>query len=240
MQALLDLPRDESRFIAASVAASVALHAAVLVLGPRFVHEPPLEPPQVLNVVLQESASSPTEAVPPAAAPPPPPAPRPAARPPPRVAAARAPPPPAAAPPVATAPAEASPAPVIRDSGAKEERPAAPQAPAAPPGPDVAAVPREPSSPPDFRAAYLRNPPPGYPAAARRNGEEGTVTLRVLVSAEGAPREVALERSSGSSLLDAAALATVKTWRFSPARRGGEPQEAWVLVPIVFRLEPRG
>jgi protein TonB len=64
--------------------------------------------------------------------------------------------------------------------------------------------------------------------------------LRVLVSAEGAPREVALERSSGSSLLDAAALATVKTWRFSPARRGGEAQEAWVLVPIVFRLEPRG
>ena len=103
----------------------------------------------------------------------------------------------------------------------------------------MAAVPREPSSPPDFRAAYLRNPPPGYPAAARRNGEEGTVTLRVLVSAEGAPREVALERSSGSSLLDAAALATVKTWRFVPARRGGEAQEAWVLVPIVFRLEPR-
>ena len=112
--------------------------------------------------------------------------------------------------------------------------------PAGPPAEAVAAAPREPLSPPDFRAAYLRNPPPGYPAAARRNGEEGTVTLRVLVSAEGAPREVALERSSGSSVLDAAALATVKTWRFSPARRGGEPQEAWVLVPIVFRLEPRG
>jgi protein TonB len=101
-------------------------------------------------------------------------------------------------------------------------------------------VPRETASPPDFRAAYLRNPPPGYPAAARRNGEEGTVTLRVLVSTEGTPREVALERSSGSTLLDAAALATVKNWRFTPARRGGEAQEAWVLVPIVFRLEPRG
>jgi protein TonB len=240
MHAMLDLPRDESRFIAASVAASVALHAAVLALGPRFMHEHPFEPPQVLSVVLQEPVLSPAEAVPLAAPPPPPPPPalRPAARPPPRIAPA--PPPPAPAPPAATAPAEASRAPAIRDSGAKEERPAADQAPAAPPGPAVAAVPREPSSPPDFRAAYLRNPPPGYPAAARRNGEEGTVMLRVLVSAEGAPREVALERSSGSSVLDAAALATVKTWRFSPARRGGEPQEAWVLVPIVFRLEPRG
>jgi hypothetical protein len=37
---------------------------------------------------------------------------------------------------------------------------------------------------------------------------------------------------------DAAALATVKHWRFSPARKGGEALEAWVLVPIVFRLEP--
>jgi protein TonB len=103
----------------------------------------------------------------------------------------------------------------------------------------VATAPREPLTPPDFRAAYLRNPPPGYPAAARRNGEEGTVTLRVLVSVEGAPRDVLLERSSGSGLLDAAALAAVKNWRFAPARRGGEAREAWVLVPIVFRLEPR-
>jgi protein TonB len=104
----------------------------------------------------------------------------------------------------------------------------------------VAAAPREPASLPDFRAAYLRNPPPAYPAAARRNGEEGTVTLRVLVSTDGTPREVALERSSGSSVLDAAALGTVKNWRFIPARRAGEAQEAWVLVPVVFRLEPRG
>lgn len=229
---MLDLPRHESRFIAASVAASVALHTAVLVLGPRFAHEHPLEPPRVLSVVLPEPASPPAEAMPPPASPPP--APRMAARPPPRIAHALKPPPPAAVPPVSAAPAESSPAPPIRDAGPSEERPATAPAPA------VAAVPPPALSPPDFRAAYLRNPPPGYPAAARRNGEEGTVMLRVLVSAEGAPREVALERSSGSSVLDAAALATVKTWRFSPARRGGEAQEAWVLVPIVFRLEPRG
>jgi len=235
MHAILDLPRDERRLIAGAAAASVVLHAAVLALGPRFMHEHPLEPPQVLSVVLQGSSSPPAEAAPPAAPPPPPP--RRAARPAPRIAAAPAPPPPAAAPPVAAAPAETSP---TAAAGPKEERPAPAQAPAAAPAPAVAAAPREALSPPDFRAGYLRNPPPGYPAAARRNGEEGTVTLRVLVSVEGAPREVALERSSGSSLLDAAALATVKNWRFTPARRGGEAQEAWVLVPIVFRLEPRG
>ena len=91
---------------------------------------------------------------------------------------------------------------------------------------------------PDFRAAYLRNPPPPYPASARRNGDEGTVTLRVLVSAEGLPQKVELERSSCSNALDLAALESVRQWRFVPARRGGEPHEAWVIVPIIFRLAP--
>jgi protein TonB len=48
---------------------------------------------------------------------------------------------------------------------------------------------------------------------------------------------VELERSSGSTHLDTAALETVKGWRFNPARRGTEAVEGWVLVPIVFRLE---
>ena len=147
--------------------------------------------------------------------------------------------PPVEAPAVAPAPVPERVAPAVAESS-KDERPAVAPAAPAPAAAAVAVVPREPSSPPDFRAAYLRNPAPAYPTAARRNGEEGTVTLRVLVSTDGVPREVMLERSSGSSSLDAAALATVKTWRFTPARRAGEAQEAWVLVPIVFRLEPRG
>jgi protein TonB len=92
--------------------------------------------------------------------------------------------------------------------------------------------------PPDFRAAYLNNPPPSYPRAARRGGEEGTVLLRVLVSVEGGPSRVELERSSGSTVLDAAALEAVKNWRFAPATRAGERVAAWVIVPIVFRLAP--
>jgi len=236
--------RHEPRFIALALAASVALHAALLALGPRMVRELPFEPPQVLSVVLADPAPA-TEVAPPPAevAPPPPAAPRPAARRPPRAVEE---PRPRTEPPPATSPA-ASPAPLLVDPGPKDDRPAeaaaAASAPAAAPPvalAPVAAPPRATASPPDFRAAYLRNPPPGYPAAARRNGEEGTVTLRVLVSTDGTPREVALERSSGSSILDAAALGTVKNWRFVPARRGGEAQEAWVLVPVVFRLEPRG
>ena len=88
-----------------------------------------------------------------------------------------------------------------------------------------------------FNAAYLSNPAPRYPDAARRSGEQGTVTLRVRVKRDGVASEVAVEKSSGSQHLDAAALEAVKAWRFTPARRGAEPVESWMLVPIVFRLE---
>lgn len=92
-------------------------------------------------------------------------------------------------------------------------------------------------TPPTFNAAYLRNPAPHYPVAARRSGEQGTVTLRVLVSREGLPVRVDVEKSSGSTHLDAAALEAVKAWRFTPARQGTDAIESWMLVPIVFRLE---
>ena len=90
--------------------------------------------------------------------------------------------------------------------------------------------------PPVTGAAYLRNPAPTYPMAARRAGEQGTVMLRVLVTTEGLPARVDLQKSSGSAHLDRAAIETVKGWRFKPARRGNEAVEGWVDVPVVFNL----
>ena len=103
--------------------------------------------------------------------------------------------------------------------------------------PDPAPGAAPPVTPPSFDAAYLSNPPPPYPQAARRAGQQGTVTLRVLVLRSGQPSRVELEKSSGSSLLDVAAQDAVRGWRFVPARHGSDPVESWVLVPVVFRLE---
>ncbi len=91
--------------------------------------------------------------------------------------------------------------------------------------------------PPTYHAAYLRNPPPHYPLAARLNGEQGTVLLKVLVTQQGLPGSVTVEKTSGSPLLDAAAVQTVRQWRFVPARRGEQAVDASVVVPIRFRLE---
>lgn len=88
-----------------------------------------------------------------------------------------------------------------------------------------------------FDAAYLHNPRPNYPPMSRRLGEEGKVSLKVKVSADGQPLAVDLEKSSNFTRLDEAALDVVKRWRFVPARRGDEAIEAVVIVPIVFQLE---
>ena len=90
--------------------------------------------------------------------------------------------------------------------------------------------------PPRFDAAYLNNPAPSYPALSRRNGEAGKVLLRVQVSSDGKPQQIDLQRSSGYSRLDDAAIAAVRQWRFIPAKRGDESLTEWVLVPLVFKL----
>jgi protein TonB len=62
--------------------------------------------------------------------------------------------------------------------------------------------------------------------------------LRVFVTAEGLPSRVNVETSSGSAALDAAAVDEVKkSWRFVPARQVGQAVDAWVLVPVVFKLD---
>ncbi|BBA32025.1 periplasmic protein TonB [Methylocaldum marinum] len=94
-----------------------------------------------------------------------------------------------------------------------------------------------PVAPPRFNAAYLRNPAPVYPVGSLRRKEQGKVVLRVLVDAGGSAETVKLQTSSGYERLDAAALETVKQWKFVPARQGEKSVPAWVLVPISFSLE---
>jgi protein TonB len=86
--------------------------------------------------------------------------------------------------------------------------------------------------------AVLESPAPVYPASMIRQGISGRVLLRIEVDATGHPVSGVIEQSSGSSILDAAALKVVlKKWRFVPAQHGGQPIAATALVPIVFSLD---
>ncbi|NMF97305.1 energy transducer TonB [Aromatoleum toluolicum] len=88
-----------------------------------------------------------------------------------------------------------------------------------------------------YDAAYLDNPAPQYPKLSRRRGEQGKVTLRVRVRADGRAEAVEIAHSSGHPRLDDAALETVRSWRFVPARQGDTPIDSSLLVPIAFRLD---
>jgi len=224
-----DRPR---RSLVVFLAGSTAVHAVIVGVMPGFSNSPPV-PPAVLEVLLQQPKPLPV-------APPEPETPPPVKR----KSEPKHKPEPALTPvkPQATVKAD-QPAPVL--SLPAQQAPA--ESPFTVPGPGPAevpaAAPQKPqvasvaATPPAYNAAYLRNPAPRYPLAARRFGEQGTVTLRVLVTAEGLPARVDVEKTSGSVNLDSAAIEAVKGWRFTPARRGNEAVEGWVLVPIVFRLE---
>ena len=78
---------------------------------------------------------------------------------------------------------------------------------------------------------------PFYPAAARRSGTEGQVTLRVLVDDRGYVTETSVVRSEPAGVFDAAAVKAVRGWRFSPAKRLGKPVPVRIDIPILFRLD---
>jgi len=84
---------------------------------------------------------------------------------------------------------------------------------------------------------YKENPAPGYPMQAKRRGYEGTVILEVLVTKEGKAGKVSVFQSSRFSLLDEAAVSSVKKWRFEPGKRGDEKVDMPVKIPIRFHIE---
>jgi periplasmic protein TonB len=90
---------------------------------------------------------------------------------------------------------------------------------------------------PSADADYLKNPPPGYPRISRRNGEQGTVVVRVFISTQGTPEKAEVRTSSGFARLDQAALEAVQRWRFVPGRRHGTPEAMWFNIPVRFILE---
>jgi protein TonB len=77
---------------------------------------------------------------------------------------------------------------------------------------------------------------PEYPPRARQMGVEGTTVLRALVGEAGDTLELIVWQGSGMRLLDEAALAAARQWRFEPARRGDRLLTAWVEVPVRFIL----
>ncbi len=180
--------------------------------------------PLFVDLIASPSSERPPEP----AAPPPSPAPQTPPQPAPMIAAAPTP-----------APAATN---VVAPEPPPEPSPSAPPAvpvaiAVAPPAPPASVPPPAARELPASAIQYLEPPEPAYPRASRRAGESGLVVVRVFVGADGLPRQMQLQQSSGFTRLDEAALEGVRRARFKPPTENGQPVAGWARIPIPFELE---
>ena len=77
-----------------------------------------------------------------------------------------------------------------------------------------------------------------YPAIARQAGMEGMVVVFFIVTPDGLPRDLTIQKSAGE-VLDKAALDAVAQLTFTPGRQRGKAVPVRFSIPVRFRLEDR-
>ena len=153
------------------------------------------------------------------------------------------PPPPPAPPPPKTPPppTPTAPAPVVPSTTAP-----AISVPVTPPAPAPSVAPPVPTPPaptaPAIRTAAVIQPgatcaKPDYPSASRRLEEEGTVTLRFLIGADGRVLQAEIDKTSGYARLDEAARNALAKCQFRPGTVDGKPEQSWASIRYAWRLE---
>lgn len=85
-----------------------------------------------------------------------------------------------------------------------------------------------------MRSYRLKKVDPVYPAAALKNGVQGTVILQPWIDKAGTVGEVAVV--SGDPLLVESGVAAVKQWKYKPYLLNGEPFEAQTKVSLNFKI----
>jgi TonB family protein len=81
-------------------------------------------------------------------------------------------------------------------------------------------------------------PEPEFSGAARAAGYEGVSTLKLVVGADGIPRDIKVVGLLGMGL-DENAVKTVQKWRFNPALKDGRPVAVQIAVEMDFHLYER-
>ena len=102
------------------------------------------------------------------------------------------------------------------------------------PPPDPGAVKRVSLPETAMRARLINKVDPEYPADARQRGVEGEVLLDVVVDINGTVTEINVV--SGHPLLNDAALAAVRQWKFEPYFINGRPVETQTKIRVTFSL----
>ena len=87
----------------------------------------------------------------------------------------------------------------------------------------------------DEKPTRLSGPSPRYTEVARANKIQGSVTLRVLVGADGDVKQVRVVRGLPDGLTEQA-IEAARQAKFKPAVKDGKPVPYWVLIQMGFNL----
>lgn len=82
-----------------------------------------------------------------------------------------------------------------------------------------------------------RPSPVKYPRIAKRRGLEGQVLVEIWIDESGKQVKQNLLKSSGTEILDEAAIAAIKRWRFSSHIVDGQAIAHRVQIPVRFKLD---
>ena len=81
----------------------------------------------------------------------------------------------------------------------------------------------------------IRTQEPEYTARARAARTQGTVVVDVVIGLDGIAGNIRVLKSLAPDL-DAKAVECVRSWRFRPGKKDGEPVPVWASVEVNFRL----
>jgi TonB family protein len=78
---------------------------------------------------------------------------------------------------------------------------------------------------------------PVWPRESLRNENQGTVTLKFLISTDGHVKDSIVTKSSGYAPLDRAASEGISLCKFKPGTEDGKPVESWMFMQYVWTLK---
>jgi len=78
---------------------------------------------------------------------------------------------------------------------------------------------------------------PDYPMSEIRLERDGKVAIRVLIGTDGRVKAVEQVSATSPAFFEATKRQALRSWRFKPASRGGQPEESWKVMNVRFEMK---
>ncbi|MCA0269323.1 MAG: TonB family protein [Bacteroidetes bacterium] len=87
----------------------------------------------------------------------------------------------------------------------------------------------------DVAPVRISSADPAYPSELQRKGIEGRVIARAWIGEDGVVHDVQILRSD-HPMFNESTIDALRSWRFRPALKQGQPVAIWLTIPVRFRL----